>query len=108
MGSYLQTVKLRLTFSHTSHVLFFLNLDVDECMFRWSSADRLRNFTLVLELISHGENSAFAHTFAAAITNHYNLAFSFHWVPITVTWAEVARLAQHRSPVHVLTGLGVA
>ena len=47
----------------------------------------LYKFTpLVLELsysfISSGENSAFAH-FAAATANHYNLAVSFHQVPIT-------------------------
>ena len=40
-------------------------------------------------LISSGENSAVAH-FAAAIVNHYNLAFSFHQVPITAGWTEVA------------------
>ena len=42
-------------------------------------------------------NSAFAH-FAAAIANHYNLAFSFHQVPITTGWTEAVwyeRLAQH-------------
>ena len=33
--------------------------------------------------------SAFAH-FAAAIANHYNLAFSFHQVPITAGWTEAA------------------
>ena len=36
-----------------------------------------------------GENSAFAH-FAAAIANHYNLAFSFHQVPITAGWTEAS------------------
>ena len=60
-------------------------------------------------------------TFAAAIANHYNLAFSFHQVPITAGWTEAAwyeRLAQHlytwpaawlehQSPIQVLTGLGV-
>ena len=48
-------------------------------------------------LISSGENSAFAH-FAAAIANHYNLAFSFHQVPITAGLTEAAwyeRLAKH-------------
>ena len=36
--------------------------------------------------------------FATAIENHYNLAFSFHQVPITAGWTEAAwydRLAQH-------------
>ena len=39
----------------------------------------------------------FAH-FAAAIANHYNLAFSFQQVPITAGWTEAAwyeRLVQH-------------
>ena len=45
--------------------------------------------TLSYSLISSGENSAFAH-FAAAIANHYNLAFSFHQVPITAGWTEAA------------------
>ena len=38
-------------------------------------------------LISSGEDSAFAH-FAAAIANRYNLAFSFHHVPITAGWTK--------------------
>ena len=45
--------------------------------------------TLFYSLISSGENSAFAY-FAAAIANHYNLAFSFHQVPITAGWTEAA------------------
>ena len=52
--------------------------------------------SFLYSLISSGENSAFAH-FAAAIANHYNLAFSFHQVPITAGWTEAAwyeRLAQ--------------
>ena len=60
---------------------------------------------LVLEhslysLISSGENSAFSH-FAAAKANYYNLAFSFHQVPITSGWAEAAwheRFAHHLYP----------
>ena len=36
-----------------------------------------------------GRKSAFAH-FAAAIANHYNVAFSFHQVPITAGWTEAA------------------
>ena len=43
--------------------------------------------TLTYSLISFAENSAFVH-FAAAIVNHYNLAFSFHQVPITADWTE--------------------
>ena len=53
--------------------------------------------SLLYSLISSGENSALAH-FAAAIANYYNLACSFHQVPITVGWTEAAwyeRLAQH-------------
>ena len=38
--------------------------------------------TLFYRLISSQGNSVFAH-FTAAIANHYNLAFSFHQVPIT-------------------------
>ena len=61
--------------------------------------------TLSYSLISSGENSAFAH-FAAAIANHYNLAFSFHQVPITAGWTEAAwyeRLAQYlHTTGHVL------
>ena len=34
--------------------------------------------------LSSGENSAFAN-FSAAIVNHYNVAFSFHRVPI-IAW----------------------
>ena len=52
---------------------------------------------LSYSLISSGENSAFAR-FAAAIANHYNLAFSSHQLPITAGWTEVVwyeRLAQH-------------
>ena len=45
--------------------------------------------TLSYSLISSGEHSAFAH-FAAAVANHYNLAFSFHQVPITIGWTEAA------------------
>ena len=50
------------------------------------SSPRLHNLhpwywnSLLDSLLSSGENSAFAH-FAAAIENHYNLAFSFHQVP---------------------------
>ena len=53
--------------------------------------------SLLQSLISSGEDSTFAH-FAAAIANHYNLAFSFHQVPITAGWTEAAwyeRLAQY-------------
>ena len=39
--------------------------------------------TPVPSLILSRENSAFAH-FAGAIANHYNLAFSFHQVAVTV------------------------
>ena len=77
--------------------------------------------SLSYSLISSGENSAFVY-FAAAIANHYNSAFSFHWVAITAGWTEVAwyeRLTQHlytwpsawlkhRSPIQVLTGLDIA
>ena len=45
--------------------------------------------THTYSLISSVENSAFAH-FAAAVANHYNLAFSFHQVPITAGWTEAA------------------
>ena len=45
--------------------------------------------THTFSLISSEENSAFAH-FAAAIANHYNLACSFHQVPITAVWTEAA------------------
>ena len=45
--------------------------------------------SLVYSLISSGENSAFAR-FAAALDNHYNLAFSFHQVPITAGWTDAA------------------
>ena len=48
-------------------------------------------------LISFGESSAFPH-FAAAIPFHYNLAFSFHQVPMTAGWTEAAwheRFARH-------------
>ena len=41
----------------------------------------------IYTLISSGENSVFAH-FAVAIANHYNLAFSFHQVPITAGSTE--------------------
>ena len=53
--------------------------------------------SLLYSLIYSGENSAVAH-FATAIANHYMVAFSFHLVPITAGWTEVAwyeRLAQH-------------
>ena len=43
--------------------------------------------TFLYSLISSGENSAFVQ-FDAAIANHYNLAFSFHQVPITAGWTE--------------------
>ena len=39
--------------------------------------------TLFYSLISSGENSAFANS-AADVVNHYNVAFSFYQVPITV------------------------
>ena len=78
--------------------------------------------TLFYSLISSGENSASAH-FAAAVANHYNLAFSFHQVPINAGWTGAAwyeRLAQHlytwpavwldqqRSPIQVLTRIDIA
>ena len=53
--------------------------------------------SLLYNLISSGEKSAFAQ-FAPAIANHYNLAFSFHQVPITAGWRLTAwyeKLAQH-------------
>ena len=53
--------------------------------------------TLSYSLTSSGENSVFAH-FAAALVNHYNLAISFHHVPISAEWTAVAwydRVAQY-------------
>ena len=52
-------------------------------------------------LISTGENSAFAHS-AAAIANHYNLAFSFPQVPITAGWTEAA-ISTHLNTYHGYT-----
>ena len=83
----------------------------------WAQHSQFTSLVLELSLIqSHLllENSTFAH-FAAAIANHYNLAFSFHQVPITAGWTKEAwyeRLAQHlytwptawlehRSPIRV-------
>ena len=82
-----------------------INLDVSVYSLKspLSSADitiyapGIGTLSLLDSLISSGENSAFAH-FAAAIANHYNLAFLFHQVPITTEWTHAARyerLAQH-------------
>ena len=48
-----------------------------------------KEYLILSYLIISGENSAFAY-FAAAIANHYNLAFSLHQVPITAGWTEAA------------------
>ena len=45
--------------------------------------------SLLYSLISSGENSVFAY-FAAAIADHFNLAFSFYQVPITTEWTKAA------------------
>ena len=40
-------------------------------------------------IFTYGENSAFVYL-AAAVASHYNVAFSFHQVPITGGWTEAA------------------
>ena len=53
------------------------------------SSEDFTIYTLALEflytLISSAQNLAFA-LLAAATGNYYNLAFSFHLVPITADW----------------------
>ena len=69
-----------------------MNVSVYSLKSPLSSADftlYARGIGTLSYLISSGKNSAFAH-FAAAIANHYNVALSFHQVPITAGRTEAA------------------
>ena len=70
----------------------FLNVNVNVFVYSLKSPLSSTDFTIYspgIGTLSYTVSSPLMH-FAAAIANHYNLAFSFHQIPITAGWTEPA------------------